>query len=69
MAANSDLLNHNDHDQCPSNDLNKKLSMDGYCSNIFEGKPEQMKQVAEFIIEKGFLPPELIDNEVVWFYK
>ena len=47
----------------------RKMSLDGYSSNIFEGKPEQMKQVADFISSKGFLPIELIENEVAWFYK
>lgn len=47
----------------------RKMSIDGYSSNIFEGKPEQMKQVADFISSKGFLPLELIENEVAWFYK
>jgi hypothetical protein len=47
----------------------RKMSIDGYSSNIFEGKPEQMKQVASFISSKGFLPTELIENEVEWFYK
>lgn len=47
----------------------RKMSIDGYSSNIFEGKPEQMTQVAGFISSKGFLPNELIENEVAWFYK
>lgn len=47
----------------------RKMSIDGYSSNIFEGKPEQMKQVADYISSKGFLPIELIENEVAWFYK
>lgn len=47
----------------------RKMSIDGYSSNIFEGKPEQMKQVADYISSKGFLPTELIENEVAWFYK
>lgn len=47
----------------------RRASIDGYSSNIFEGKPEQMKQVAEFIVAKGFLPKDLVETEVVWFYK
>lgn len=45
------------------------MSIDGYSSNVFEGKPSQMTQVAQFIAEKGFLPQELIEAEVAWFYK
>ena len=35
----------------------------------FLRKTEQMKQVADYISSKGFLPTELIENEVAWFYK
>ena len=47
----------------------RNMSIDGYSTNIFDGKPEQMKQVANFISLKGFLPKDLIENEVAWFYK
>lgn len=47
----------------------RKMSIDGYSSNVFDGKPVQMNQVADFISSKGFLPKELIENEVAWFYK
>ena len=47
----------------------RKMSIDGYSSNIFEGKPDQMRHVADFISSKGFLPNDLIEKEVEWFYK
>jgi hypothetical protein len=47
----------------------RKMSIDGYTSNLFEGKPAQMAQVAAFIAQQGFLPAELIETEVAWFYK
>lgn len=47
----------------------RKMSIDGYTSNVFDGKAGQMAQVAAFIAEKGFLPQELIETEVAWFYK
>jgi len=47
----------------------RKLSIDGYSSNVFAGKMVQMKEVANFIKTRGFLPPELIETEVAWFYK
>lgn len=55
----------------PNSSLRKdrKMSIDGYSSNVFEGKPAQMAQVASFIAEQGFLPAELIETEVAWFYK
>lgn len=47
----------------------RKASLDGYSSNIFPGKGAQMGVVANFIKTRGFLPPELIETEVAWFYK
>jgi hypothetical protein len=47
----------------------RKASIDGYSTNVFDGKVEQMGVVAEFIKTRGFLPPELIETEVAWFYK
>lgn len=41
----------------------------GYATNKFEGKIEQMVQVSEYIKAKGLIPPELVQNEVAWFYK
>ena len=43
-------------------------STDGYTSNIFPGKDEQMEMVAEIIARLGFIPKDLVRNEVLWFY-
>ena len=40
----------------------------GYSSNVFAGKKDQMVQVSKYVAEKGFVPKELVDNEVSWFY-
>ncbi|KAJ3367531.1 NAD-dependent glutamate dehydrogenase [Allomyces arbusculus] len=40
----------------------------GYADNSFGGKGEQMVQVAAHLAEKGFIPENLIQNEVQWFY-
>ncbi|KAI8053760.1 Glutamate/Leucine/Phenylalanine/Valine dehydrogenase-domain-containing protein [Syncephalis plumigaleata] len=40
----------------------------GYTVNVFEGKQEQMLKVCEHIQETGFIPKELVQNEVTWFY-
>ncbi len=40
----------------------------GYKSNLFEGKGEQMVGVCSHIEEKGLVPKDLIQNEVAWFY-
>lgn len=42
---------------------------DGYAVNSFENKPEQMDKVVKYIQERGFLPAELTETEVAWFYK
>jgi hypothetical protein len=40
----------------------------GYKSNTFSGKKEQLKKVCEFVAQKGFIPADLVENEVNWFY-
>jgi hypothetical protein len=45
------------------------ICSEGYSENEFEGKLEQMEEVVKYITEKGFLPDNLIENEVLWFYK
>lgn len=40
----------------------------GYNSTIFSGKQEQLEQVVEYVKSKGFLPSDLVYNEVSWFY-
>jgi glutamate dehydrogenase len=41
---------------------------DGYSSNVFSGKSEQLQRVVAYVEEKGFIPRELVQNEVSWFY-
>lgn len=40
----------------------------GYETNVFAGKKEQMVQVGEYLRNSGFIPKELVQNEVSWFY-
>ncbi|KAI8070480.1 Glutamate/Leucine/Phenylalanine/Valine dehydrogenase-domain-containing protein [Gongronella butleri] len=40
----------------------------GYEANVFADKAEQMQQVCEYLDKLGFLPKELVRNEVQWFY-
>jgi hypothetical protein len=47
---------------------NKVAKADGYTDNVFLGKQEQLAKVCSFIEEKGFIPKELVQNEVSWFY-
>ncbi|KAI8873321.1 NAD-dependent glutamate dehydrogenase [Ramicandelaber brevisporus] len=39
-----------------------------YSANVFEGKAEQMTSVAAILSQKGFIPQELIETEINWFY-
>ncbi|KAK4217893.1 NAD-specific glutamate dehydrogenase [Rhypophila decipiens] len=40
----------------------------GYVAPEFSGKPEQMKQVKEFISKSGWIPDALADAQIAWFY-
>jgi glutamate dehydrogenase len=40
----------------------------GYAANVFADKDNQMHQVCEHLEKLGFLPQELVKNEVGWFY-
>lgn len=40
----------------------------GYVAPTFEGKEKQMEQVMDGVEAKGFMPGELIEDEVRWFY-
>jgi glutamate dehydrogenase len=41
----------------------------GYVANVFADKENQMHKVCEHLDNVGFLPKELVKNEVAWFYK
>ncbi|SAM06454.1 hypothetical protein [Absidia glauca] len=40
----------------------------GYKTNVYEEKNEQMLKVCAYLEQLGFLPKELVKNEVQWFY-
>ncbi|KAK3652098.1 NAD-dependent glutamate dehydrogenase [Elasticomyces elasticus] len=40
----------------------------GYVAPKFEGKAKQMDDVKNQVDEKGFIPTDLVDDEVEWFY-
>ncbi|KAK7464787.1 NAD-dependent glutamate dehydrogenase [Stygiomarasmius scandens] len=40
----------------------------GYTTPVFKGKEEQRALVQEEVAAKGFIPQELVANEVNWFY-
>ncbi|CAG8485883.1 5697_t:CDS:2 [Paraglomus brasilianum] len=50
----------------PTNMVVKNSS--GYTDHIFDGKEEQMIKVCAYLEERGFIPKDLVKNEVSWFY-
>ncbi|KAF2268543.1 NAD-dependent glutamate dehydrogenase [Lojkania enalia] len=41
----------------------------GYVAPKFEGKEKQMEEVMDGLEEKGFIPPEFVEQETKWFYE
>ncbi|KAL4242533.1 Beta-hexosaminidase [Abortiporus biennis] len=48
--------------------LHRIKNVPGYTTPIFKGKEEQRAKVQANVASKGFIPRELIPNEVNWFY-
>jgi glutamate dehydrogenase len=40
----------------------------GYVAPKFEGKDKQMEAVMDGVEAKGFIPPDLVEDETRWFY-
>lgn len=40
----------------------------GYVTPVFEGKEKQIEEVMDALETKGFIPQDLIEGEVLWFY-
>lgn len=40
----------------------------GYNTNVYAEKSDQMIKVGEYLDKSGFIPKELVQNEVSWFY-
>ena len=41
----------------------------GYVAPKFEGKAQQMEEVMDAVEDKGFIPADLVESEVKWFYE
>ncbi|PWN30761.1 putative glutamate dehydrogenase, NAD(+)-specific [Jaminaea rosea] len=41
----------------------------GYAETTFPGKAEQAQKAIASVKESGFIPPELVEAEVMWFYQ
>ncbi|KAG5721467.1 NAD-specific glutamate dehydrogenase [Termitomyces sp. T112] len=48
--------------------LNRVKNLPGYTTPVFKGKDEQRALVEQDVASKGFIPRELVANEVNWFY-
>ncbi|KAJ7600284.1 NAD-specific glutamate dehydrogenase [Mycena floridula] len=48
--------------------VNKVKNLPGYSTPVFKGKEEQRALVEAQVAAKGFIPHELVANEVNWFY-
>ncbi|KAH9010718.1 NADH-dependent glutamate dehydrogenase [Lactarius pseudohatsudake] len=48
--------------------LHRIKNLPGYTTPVFKGKGEQRTKVQENVAAKGFIPRELVVNEVQWFY-
>ncbi|KAF8495712.1 NADH-dependent glutamate dehydrogenase [Russula emetica] len=60
----SDPLSHSGSDVS----LHRIKNLPGYTTPVFTGKEEQRAKVQENVASKGFIPRELVVNEVQWFY-
>ncbi|CAO3633202.1 unnamed protein product [Cunninghamella blakesleeana] len=55
----------------PTNGVSQKKhteDIQGYNTNVFPGKQEQMVQVCAHLEKIGFIPTSFLQNEVTWFY-
>jgi len=50
-------------------EVNEQSVADDYTEYVFPGKAEQMEKVKAFIAEKKFIPSEVLDQEITWFYE
>ncbi|KIM85567.1 hypothetical protein PILCRDRAFT_816763 [Piloderma croceum F 1598] len=48
--------------------LHRVKNLPGYTTPVFKGKEEQRAKVQAELSAKGFMPRELVQNEVNWFY-
>ncbi|CAL1713556.1 unnamed protein product [Somion occarium] len=48
--------------------LQRLKNVPGYSTPVFKGKEEQRAKVQATVVQKGFIPRELVSNEVNWFY-
>ncbi|TFL01414.1 NAD-specific glutamate dehydrogenase [Pterulicium gracile] len=48
--------------------VSRTPNLPGYSTPVFKGKDEQRLLVEQMVAAKGFIPRELVANEVNWFY-
>lgn len=52
----------------PDTAVYRVKNVPGYTTPAFAGKKAQLAKVVENVASKGFIPKELVKNEVEWFY-
>ncbi|KAG1751101.1 NADH-dependent glutamate dehydrogenase [Suillus lakei] len=62
------LLNGHDSGASTEECLQRVRNLPGYTTPMFNGKDEQRAKVKVDVTAKGFIPRELVENEVDWFY-
>ncbi|KAG1869058.1 Glutamate/Leucine/Phenylalanine/Valine dehydrogenase-domain-containing protein [Suillus subalutaceus] len=62
------LLNGHDSGAGTEVSLQRVRNLPGYTTPKFNGKDEQRAKVKVDVTAKGFIPRELVENEVDWFY-
>ncbi|KAH9932722.1 NAD-dependent glutamate dehydrogenase [Epithele typhae] len=48
--------------------VHRLKNVPGYTTPVFKGKEEQRAKVQANVAAKGFIPRELVPNEITWFY-
>ncbi|KAI0927480.1 hypothetical protein AcV5_008009 [Taiwanofungus camphoratus] len=56
------------HSSVSEQSLSRIKNVPGYTTPVFKGKEEQRAKVQAIVVSKGFIPRELVANEVNWFY-
>ncbi|KAG2102545.1 uncharacterized protein F5147DRAFT_776291 [Suillus discolor] len=66
------LLNGHDSGASTEKSFHRVRNLPGYTTPIFNGKDEQRAKVkvdvTAKVLQSGFIPRELVKNEVDWFY-
>ncbi|KAI0770618.1 NAD-dependent glutamate dehydrogenase [Fomes fomentarius] len=68
LHADSDASGHLQVPGQPVEAIQRLKNVPGYTTPVFKGKEEQRAKVQANVAAKGFIPRELVVNEINWFY-